>query len=57
MSVDLNNLNPKFTELFRANFGFDEEEFALLLSCFQHKILHKKEYYLRARSAEALWRA
>lgn len=48
MAPELNNLNPKFVELFRGNFGFTEEEFALFLSLFQRKYICKKDYFLKA---------
>src|SRR6187455_1024603 len=46
MDIDLKNINPKFTDLFRETFAFTEEEFALLLSCFTVKIIPKKKYFL-----------
>lgn len=48
MEVELENINPKFIELFRQKFAFTEEEFALLLTSFQSKKVFKKDYYLRA---------
>jgi CRP-like cAMP-binding protein len=48
MDIELKNINPKFTELFRHTFAFTEEEFTLFLSRFRVKRLNKKEYYLRA---------
>jgi hypothetical protein len=48
MDIDLKNINPKFTELFRETFAFTEEEFALFFSCFTVKIIPKKKYFLRA---------
>src|SRR5215831_7055895 len=47
MKIELPDIHPKFKELFCHTFGFDEEEFSLMLSCFQFKILRKKEFYLR----------
>jgi len=48
MDIELKSINLKFIELFRQTFGFTEEEFALLLSCFTLKTVNKKDYYLRA---------
>ena len=48
MEVELENINPKFVELFIQTFAFTEEEFALLLSSFKSKTISKKDYYLRA---------
>jgi CRP-like cAMP-binding protein len=48
MEVELENINPKFVELFTQTFAFTEEEFALLLSSFKSKTISKKDYYLRA---------
>jgi len=48
MDIELKNINPKFTELFRETFAFTEEEFALFFSCFTVKIIPKKKYFLRA---------
>jgi CRP-like cAMP-binding protein len=42
------DINPKFTELFKGIFGFNEQEFDKFLSCFQYKNLSHKDYYLRA---------
>jgi len=47
MDIELENINPKFTELFRQTFGFTEEEFDLFLSRFKVKTIPKKEYLLR----------
>ena len=48
MDIDSIDINPKFSELFRQTFGFTEDEFSLLLSCFTVKRISKKDYYLRA---------
>lgn len=48
MEVDLNNINPKFAELFLQTFGFTEQEYSLFLSRFTVKRISKKGYYLRA---------
>ncbi len=48
MDIELKNINPKFTELFKGTFGFKDEEFSLLLSGFRYKTLSRKEYFLRA---------
>ena len=48
MEVELENINPKFVELFRQTFAFTAEEFALFLSYFTVKRIAKKDYYLRA---------
>ena len=42
------NINPKFTTLFRDTFRLDEEEYDLLLSNFCTKLLSAKDFYLRA---------
>lgn len=47
MSIELQTVNPKFTLLFRDTFGFNKEEFNILLSYFDLKIIHKKEYYMK----------
>ncbi len=48
MSIDLNNINPSFIELFRNTYEFTEAEFAQFLSRFEIKTLAKKEYLLSA---------
>jgi CRP-like cAMP-binding protein len=48
MEVELENINPKFVELFTQTFAFTEEEFALFLSSFKSKTICKKDYYFRA---------
>ena len=48
MDIELKNINPKFTELFRQTFAFTEEEFASFLSCFRVKTIPRKDYFLRA---------
>jgi CRP-like cAMP-binding protein len=48
MDMELNNINPKFTELFRQTFAFSQEEFELFLSRFTVKTITKKDYFLRA---------
>ena len=48
MEIEAGNLHPKFIELFRATFGFTEDEFALLISGFRIQQVRKKELYLRA---------
>jgi CRP-like cAMP-binding protein len=48
MEVELENINPKFVELFTQTFAFTEEEFALFLSSFKSKTISKKDYYFRA---------
>jgi CRP-like cAMP-binding protein len=42
------NINPKFIELFKGIFGFDNQEFEKFLSCFYSKYLAKKDFYLKA---------
>ena len=48
MNIELENINPKFIELFRQTFAFTKEEFALFLSRFTVKTIAKKDYFLRA---------
>ena len=48
MEVELENINPKFIELFKQTFALTEKEFALFLSSFKSKKVFKKDYYLRA---------
>lgn len=42
------NINPKFIELFKEIFGFNNKEFDKFLSCFYLKYLSKKDYFLQA---------
>ena len=48
MAIDRENINPKFVELFTQTFAFTDEEFTLLLTAFESRVVSKKEYYLRA---------
>jgi CRP/FNR family transcriptional regulator, anaerobic regulatory protein len=48
VEAELENIDPKFVELFRQTFAFTEEEFALFLSRFTVKTISKKECYLKA---------
>jgi CRP-like cAMP-binding protein len=48
MGIEREQINPKFVELFRCTFKFTDEEFELLLSAFESKVIPKKEYYLKA---------
>ena len=47
MNFDSHIINPKFTALFRDTFGFDEQEFNMLLSYFVVKKIRKKEFYMK----------
>jgi hypothetical protein len=40
--------DPRFTQLFMGTFGFDKNEFELLLSCFELKTICKKDFYFKA---------
>lgn len=51
MSIDPNIVDPKFTALFRDTFGMNENEFEMLLSYFEVKIIPKKEFYLKPGKA------
>lgn len=51
MSIDPHIADPKFTALFRDTFGMNENEFAMLLSYFEMKIIPKKEFYLKPGKA------
>lgn len=51
MSIESNIVDPKFTTLFRDTFGMDEDEFTILLSYFEVRIIPKKEFYLRPGKA------
>ena len=46
--MDIQDINPKFTALFRETFGLDEGEYELLLSNFRPKLLCAKDFYLKA---------
>lgn len=48
ISQEMNNLHPKFGELFKETFGFSNDEYSYFLSAFQSKLFFKKEFYLRA---------
>jgi CRP-like cAMP-binding protein len=48
MDIDIQTINPKFTELFRTTFGLNNKEFELFFANFYKKTISKKEYYLRA---------
>ena len=47
MSIESHIVDPKFTTLFRDTFGINENEFEMLLSYFEMKIIPKKEFYLK----------
>lgn len=47
MSIVPHTVDPKFTTLFRDTFGMNENEFEMLLSYFEMKIIPKKEFYLK----------
>ena len=47
MSIESHNVDPKFTILFRDTFGMNENEFEMLLSYFEMKVIPKKELYLK----------
>lgn len=51
MSIDPHIVDPKFTTLFRDTFGMNEDEFTMLLSYFEVKMIPKKEFYLKAGKA------
>lgn len=51
MSIDPHIADPKFTALFRDTFGMNENEFEMLLSCFEVKLIPKKEFYLKPGKA------
>lgn len=51
MSLDPNIVDPKFTALFRDTFGMNENEFEMLLSYFEVRIIPKKEFYLKPGKA------
>lgn len=51
MSIDPNIVDPKFTALFKDIFGMNENEFGMLLSCFEVKTISKKEFYLKPGKA------
>jgi len=48
MSIESNIVDPKFLTLFRDTFGMSQNEFELLLSYFEVKIITKKEFYLKS---------
>ncbi len=48
MGISRSTLHPKFVELFRGTFGFNEREFASLLSAFRVQRVRKGELYVRA---------
>jgi len=45
MHVD--NIDPRFEQLFRNTIGLDKEEYHVLLDAFEFKTLAKKKYYMR----------
>jgi CRP-like cAMP-binding protein len=48
MEINLTTLQPRFVELFKGTFGFDEHEFSRLISAFRVQVVRKRELYLRA---------
>lgn len=48
MGVIANDINPKFTQLFKEEFSFTNSEYELLLSYFQVQHIQKREFYLSA---------
>lgn len=48
MEINIKDVNPKFITLFRDKFGLTEDELQILISNFRHKMIPKKEFYLRA---------
>ena len=48
MSLNEENINPGFIQLFKRTFGFSDEEFALFLSHFETTYLRKKDIHLKA---------
>ena len=51
MSIGPHIVDPKFTTLFRDTFGMNEDEFTMLLSYFEVKMIPKKEFYLKPGKA------
>ena len=47
MSIESHIVDPKFTRLFRDTFGMNENEFEMLLSYFEMRVIPKKEFYLK----------
>lgn len=48
MDINIQEINPKFSSLFRDKFGLDNDELDLFVSNFHHKTILKKHFYLRA---------
>jgi CRP-like cAMP-binding protein len=46
MSLDPHIVDPRFTSLFVDTFGFNSQEYEMLLTCFNQKKINKKEYYI-----------
>lgn len=48
MEMNIQDINSNFVSLFRDKFGLDKKEFEVFVSCFQRKIITKREFYLRS---------
>jgi len=47
MGIEAHIVDPKFTELFKHTFGLNEDEYQMMLSCFEVKLLNKKDLYIK----------